>query len=405
MFKFVFDRRNDSRPWPNLAPQQANPHASYVGLGDSYPWIAPCRLLLYCADHSYPVSITYMDEPIPEGAWYPVGIAWFDHTLDYFALMSAEVRTYLRTGQLRVLFYYHEGDNPEHEQARLDSLCTVHNLPRDCYRFVTGNTAADRVDRFVYFADHELFYWRNAVRWNDRSQPGCHYHDRVRSRRYTALNRFHKWWRATIMTDLTLHRQIITNRNAYWSYAGIDMGDQYHDNPIQLEAFSGLAEAVREFLLYTPYQCDEQNTDEHNEHWRLVPEHYDDAYVNLVFETFFDADSSGGAFVSEKTFKPIRHAQPFLIFGTVNTLATLRRLGYNTYDDYMDTTYDHIVDNTERYCAVRGTLEQLDAQDLHAWYVRCRPAIEHNQQLFLASKYDRLADLACKLAYVPERAV
>jgi hypothetical protein len=397
MFKFVFDRRNDSRPYPNLAPWADDPHSSYGGLGDSYPYIAPCRLLLYAHDHDYPVSISYMDEPIPDNAYYPVGIAWFDFSLDYFGLMSPEVRTYLRTGQLRVLFYYHEGDNPEHEQARLNALCTQHDLPTTCYRFVSGNTACEALENFVYFADHELFYWRNAVRWNDRSQPGCSYHTRPRSRKFTALNRFHKWWRATIMSDLTLHRQLLTNRNSYWSYNGLDMGDQYHDNPIRIDEFAGLADSIKEFLLYTPYRCDELTADEHNQHWTLVPEHYDDAYCNLVFETFFDADTSGGAFISEKTFKPIRHAQPFVVFGTVDTLATLRRLGYRTFDHVIDNGYDSELDNTERYIRLRHTIEQLNAQDLHELYIRCREDIIHNQELFLASKYARLEELAMHL--------
>lgn len=394
MFKFVFDRRNDARPYPNLAPWVDDPHDSYGGMGDSYPWIAPCRLLLYSTDHSYPVSISYTDEPIPPGAWYPVGIAWFDFGLDYFELMSAEVRTYLRTGQLRVLFYYHEGDNPLHEQARLDALCRLHVLPVNCYCFVTGNTQADSVDRFVYFADHELFYWRNSVKWNDRSQPGCHYHTRPRSKRYTALNRFHKWWRATIMADLTEHRPILNRANSYWSYNGVDMGDQYTDNPIELSCFEGLESTLTQFLRRVPHRCDELTSDEHNQHWTLVAEHYDDAYCNLVFETFFDADGSGSAFLSEKTFKPIRHAQPFVIFGTAGTLATLRRLGYRTFDSCIDNGYDTITDNTLRYQAARHALQQLDDQDLHAWYVSCRADIVHNQELFLSSKYPRLAALA-----------
>jgi hypothetical protein len=91
MFNFVFDRRNDSRPYPNLAPMMDNPHDSYHGMGDTWPYIAPCRLLLYCQDHQYPVNISYVDEPLPENAWYPIGLAWFDLAclgLAWFALSS-----------------------------------------------------------------------------------------------------------------------------------------------------------------------------------------------------------------------------------------------------------------------------------------------------------------------------
>jgi len=396
MFKFVFDRRNDSRPYPNLAPMQDNPHDSYSGMGDTYPYIVPCRLLYYAHDHQYPIEIHYTDQPIPTNAYYPVGIGWFDFSLDYFALMSAEIRTYLRVRQLKVLFYYHEGDNPAHQKTRLDQLCDRHCLPLDCYCVVSGNTACGDLNNFVYFADHELFYWRNAVKWNDHSRPGCSYHTRVRSRRFTALNRFHKWWRATIMADLVIHRPLL-DRRSYWSYNNVDLGDQYQDNPIQLDAFSDLKTALDVFLEHAPYTCDELTTEQHNQHWSLVPEHFDDSYVHLVFETFFDADGSGGAFISEKCFKPIRHAQPFVIAGTPYTLRVLRDLGYRTFDHVLDNSYDHEPDNTQRYIKLRNTLDQLNQQDLHKWYMQCREDIIHNQELFLSSKYNRLEQLAKNL--------
>lgn len=396
MFNFVFDRRNDSRPYPNLAPMQDNPHESYTGLGDTYPYIVPCRLLYYAQDHNYPIQIYYTDQAFPTNCYYPVGIGWFDFSQDYFAMMGEEIRTYLRIGQLRVLFYYHEGDNPVHEQARLDALCAQHCLPIDCYRFVSGNTACKKLDRFVYFVDHELFYWRNSVKWNDHDMPGCSYHTRPRERKFTALNRFHKWWRATIMADLVTHRPLL-DQHSYWSYNNVDMGDLPQDNPIQLDHFPGLAHSMTQFLKTAPYTCDQLNATEHNQHWRLVPDHFDNSYVHLVFETFFDADGSGGAFLSEKTFKPIRHAQPFVVFGTPHTLHILRELGYRTFDQMIENSYDDELDNTQRYEQLRNTMQQLNQQDLHQLYIQCREDIVHNQELFLASKYSRLDQLAKNL--------
>jgi len=394
MFNFVFDRRNDSRPYPNLAPMMDNPHDSYHGMGDTWPYIAPCRLLLYCQDHQYPVNISYVDEPLPENAWYPIGLAWFDYSQDYFAQLSVQVLEWLKKRKLKILFYYHEGDNPLKEKDRLDQLCAQHELPTDCYRFVSGNTQAENIKGFVYFPDHELFYWRNAVKWNDRSMPGCSYHNRPRTHRYTALNRLHKWWRATIMADL--RRQDLLN-NSHWSYNNIDMGDLAEDNPIEIDSIVGLRESLREFLKYAPHSCDQLTEQEHNSHWTLVPEHYDDAYCNLVFETLYDAEQSGGAFISEKTFKPIRHAQPFIIFGTAHSLKTLKQLGYRTFDHVLDNSYDCEVNNTQRYLKTLETLKTLDQQDLHAWYVSCRDDILHNQQVFLSSKFDRLNTLEEKL--------
>ena len=201
MFNFVFDRQELRRPYPNLAePMDAS--NGYHGMGDTYPWIAPCRIMLYAQDHNYRVNVSYITDPMPERALYPVGLAFFDFNIDYFSMMSDRVREMLRSKQMRVLFYYHEGDNPAHEKTRLDDLCRGHELPTDCYVFVSGNTIADTIPGFVYFPDHELFYWRNGVEWNRRIMPGCQSHSQMRSCEFTLLSRIHKWWRATIVAHL-----------------------------------------------------------------------------------------------------------------------------------------------------------------------------------------------------------
>lgn len=393
MFNFVFDFEHLGRPYPNLAPMM-DASNGYHGMGNTYPYIIPCRLLYFCQDHGYPMTVTYVDQPIPNNAYYPVGIGWFDFTQDYFAQMSKQVHTLLREKKLRVLFYYHEGDNPQHEKTRLDELCYLHQFPLDCYRFISGNTACATIPNFVYFPDHELFYWRNGVVWNNRVQPGCVVHNNVRSRDFTLLSRVHKWWRSTVVSYL--HKERLLD-NSYWSYGNQYMGDLYTDNPIQIHAFPGLKEYMDSFLENSPYACDTLTPDEHNSHWTLVPEHFEDSYCHLVLETFFDADGSGGAFLTEKTFKPIRHGQPFVIFGTAHSLATLRKLGYKTYDAYIDNIYDTVVDNTERFVKLINTVNKLSQQDLHAWSTQLAEDARYNQQLFVGSKYNRLAQLATDL--------
>ena len=104
MFNFVFDRCNTDRPYPNLAPMMENPHESYHGMGDTWPFIGPCRLLYYAQDHGYPCAISYLDQPIPDGAWYPVGLGFFHFEIDYFDMMSDRVKDLLRSRDLRALF-------------------------------------------------------------------------------------------------------------------------------------------------------------------------------------------------------------------------------------------------------------------------------------------------------------
>lgn len=393
MFNFVFERKHLGRPYPNLAPMM-DASNGYHGMGDDYPWIQPCRLVYYCQDHNYPLNISYINDPISENAFFPVGISWFDFSLDYFSLMSERVIELLKQQSMRVLFYYHEGDNPAHEKQRLDQLAKEHNLPVNCYVFVSGNTACETLDNFVYFPDHELFYWRNGVVWNDRPQPGCCVHTEPREKQFTLLSRVHKWWRATVIGYF--HQQHMLN-NSYWSYGVEDIGDQECDNPIEIDQFPKLRSYVQDFLSNAPYTCDDLNSEQHNQHWNLVAEHYENSYCNLVLETFFDADGSGGAFLTEKTFKPIRHGQPFVVFGTPHTLTTLRRLGYRTYDQWIDNNYDKETNNTERFIQLISTVNKLSTLDLHQWSKQIANDAEYNQRLFVESKFNRLEQLATNL--------
>lgn len=388
MLNLVYDRCVLGRPYPNLAPL-IDASNGYHGLGDEYPWIAPLRLYYYAQDHGLSITINYIDQPLPTPAFYPVGISWFDFSLDFFALMSDRVRDLLRQGLIQVLFYYHEGDNPAQQKQRLDSLCSQHNLPTTCYWFVSGNTSANDIEQFVYFADHELFYWRNAVVWNDIPQIGCEPHSFARNRDFTLLSRVHKWWRSTVTSYLYREQML---GNSYWSYGNVDIGDQFQDNPIQLAAFSGLQDYMQDFLNNGPYRCDTMNHEQHNSHWMFVPEHYADSYCHLVLETFFDADGSNRCFISEKVFKPIRHGQPFVVFGTPYTLKTLRQLGYRTFDNHIDNSYDEIEDNTERFKRVVSSVKQIKQLNLHQWYCGMLDDLEYNRTRFISSE-DKLKKL------------
>jgi hypothetical protein len=94
VFNFVFEREHLGRPYPNLAPMM-DASNGYHGMGDDWPFITPCRLVYYSHDHDYPCQISYTDEPIPDHAWYPVGLGFFHFEIDYFAMMSNHVQDLL----------------------------------------------------------------------------------------------------------------------------------------------------------------------------------------------------------------------------------------------------------------------------------------------------------------------
>lgn len=388
-FNFVCDRMVKGKAYPALACHTAEPYTpAWREFVHHWPNTVPCELHEHCATHNFPYHIQTIKEPYHWKDFYTIGLGFFNFDVDYFKLLHADVQRELQQLNLRVLFYYHEGDNPYHIKQRLDDLCVQHNLSTDCYRFVSGNTAADAIENFVWFPDHELLYWhrnRNIV------PPAINLDSRPYD--FTLLSRTHKWWRATVVTDL--HRQQILERSQ-WSYNTVDIGDQEQDNPIEIDSFDRLRNDVHDFLSQAPYTCDSLSAEEHNDHHQIETQHYTNSYFNIVLETHFDADGSGGAFLTEKTFKPIKYAQPFVIVGAPGSLEALRQLGYRTFDHAIDNTYDTIQDNTKRWIAVKSTIEQIK-QNPAEYFAKCHDDIVHNQQLFLSSKYTRLNRLLERL--------
>ncbi|NBP04579.1 MAG: hypothetical protein EBU90_31755, partial [Proteobacteria bacterium] len=162
-----------------------------------------------------------------------------------------------------------------------------------------------------------------------------------------------------------------------WSYGTVDVGDRFEDNPIEIDHDPGLREYVADFMSHAPYVCDDMTQDQQNDHHLTEYGHYTQSYCNIVLETHFDADQSGGAFLTEKTFKPIKHGQPFVIVGTPGSLAALRSLGYRTFDHVIDNSYDSETDNTQRWIKIKSAIAKIKSQNMQTWFDSCKDDVEH----------------------------
>jgi hypothetical protein len=383
----VADQVVKGRIYPSLAQHQARPYTqAWREFGSHFPYTIPLRLQEYCDHHQVGINIHSITDKLPDNTFYPVGLSFFDFGIDYFTLLPSAVFTAVYHSQIRVLFYYHEGDNPHRIKQRLDQLAAQVKLPQDCYVFVSANTAAKDIPGFVYFTDFELWYYQRNV-----DVAACTVHDQLRDRDFTVLNRLHKSWRATAMADLLRHGVL---SNSYWSYC--ESGELDADNPIEIDSITGLTDATQQFLASAPYVSDELDQHQRNDHSHIEPKYYVNSYCNIVMETHFDADQSGGTFLTEKTFKPIKHGQMFFVAGPAGSLQALRDLGYRTFDSVLDTTYDRIADNTQRWQKLCDAIQQSQHR-LADRFAAAQADIEHNQQLFLSNKADRLNTLITQL--------
>ena len=389
-FNFVADSIIKNKAYPALATWKADPWTrDWSKFCGEWPYTVPVNLHDHCGQHHYPYQLYTLDN-FPPGSYYTIAPVFFHFDLDYISLLPERVKQHLLNQDLKLLFYYDEADNPYKIKQRLDQLCTQHQLPLDCYQFISANTAADQIENFASFVADELLYWAR-----NRPVTATPIHQNQRARDFTVLSRTHKWWRATVMTDLHTRGLL---ENSFWSYnTNIGIDDVMSNNPINSGGIFDYY--VDKFFAGGPYTCDMMSDLDHNDHSKLVSTHYTESYCSIVLETHIDADQSGGSFLTEKTFKAIKHGHPFIIVGTAGSLAQLKCLGYRTFDHAIDPSYDSIADTTKRWLRIVEIITDLKSQDLHAWFEQCRADVEYNQQLFLESKYNRLNTLHDKLLH------
>jgi len=115
------------------------------------------------------------------------------------------------------------------------------------------------------------------------------------------------------------------------------------------------------------------------------------SFLNIVTETLYDNDS---LFISEKTYKPIYLCQPFIVFGNPFTLNKLHELGYKTFSNWWDESYDTETDLKKRFnkiVKVMETISELNLDELKELKNEMQDVIVHNYLNFF--KNNEIEDL------------
>jgi hypothetical protein len=382
MVKFCIDRIVDSKAYPNGAKLEAKPFTpEWRKFSVNWPYSEPFHFLEYLNLNHIPYQLVEWTQADRQSI-YPISISFFDFGVNWFEVIPVMIREKLRTKSLTLCFFYSEGDNPERIQAHIEAQAITHDIKPEMIQFVSANSSAANIERFHHFVDDECLYQHR------NTDLPVEFHTQLRNKKFTALVRTHKWWRATTMARIWSQG---FHKDGYFSYnRDLSVDDKEEDNPIEIDSFENLRSNTYDFLKRCPFKSDNLNSDEHNLYATTVREHFEDSYLNVVIETHMDVDQSGGVFLTEKTFKPIKNCQPFIIFGAKGSIQQLRNMGYRTFDHVIDHSYDNIENTTERWDAACQEFERLMTVDLYQAYVSCKDDLLWNQQLFLAPKADRL---------------
>lgn len=132
------------------------------------------------------------------------------------------------------------------------------------------------------------------------------------------------------------------------------------------------------------FDCKQNNTADYVSYIeRILDDVYESTWVSVITESsYFDYEDT--VFISEKTFKAIACMHPFIIVGSQYSLKYLRKLGYKTFDGFIDESYDTLPDN-KRFAAIMHSLRKIKKiKNKLYWYQSMRKILEHNHALFLS---------------------
>lgn len=105
--------------------------------------------------------------------------------------------------------------------------------------------------------------------------------------------------------------------------------------------------------------------------------HYEAEWYNrtnftVIVETYQD---QAGVFLTEKTFKPIMYGHPFILYGQPRSLEYLKTLGFKTFNDIFDESYDTITDTNKRHQKIIEAIQKKPT-------AHCKEIVQHNFKLF-----------------------
>lgn len=108
--------------------------------------------------------------------------------------------------------------------------------------------------------------------------------------------------------------------------------------------------------------------------------HHRTTFVNIVNEYNYTIDS---AIITSETLHTILNCQPFIINGAPGTLKALKQLGFKTFSDFWDESYDDEISLDRRLEKIISILNMLRGKDLTAIRTEMQSILEHNYDKFI----------------------
>lgn len=297
-----------------------------------------------------------------------------------YLLIDVGHESVIRDNVISMMHDYFKGENiPLNKVILQTGNVNGKELYQDyCYR---NNIASDAGMKISCF---EHFEWRASayLTQSKNARPQNINYGNIQ-KTFLCLNRNYRWHRINLF--LLWHRfDLIDSSHFSMNEKCINSGKLWKDlvDLNLIKRFSFTPEHINLIQDVLPIKFDDLT-----EAWPMAQlfgetDHlYDSSLISVVTETNYESED---IFNTEKIFKPIAHRHPFIMVGPYKTLEKLKSMGYKTFSDFWDESYDDIEDPEERLVKIVELCREIDkwsTEEKKIFFYKVMSVTKHNYEL------------------------
>lgn len=220
--------------------------------------------------------------------------------------------------------------------------------------------------------------------WQKYSYNATPAQDQSRTYRISCMNKVARYHR--------IENFIKLRRRPYFDQLLFNMWYHYDKKTIKRQTVRKFynEQIIKEFESLLPEQPGLLHDDAH----RIDLPAWTDSYTNLVTETSVYDNT---VFVSEKTWKPFMSGQFGLWLSNPGTVAHLRSLGFDLFDDvFFDHSYDKETNLNHRIDMIHATIDRFMTMDTEQIWKATLPRRQANVDRFYSQDLENLLTAQCE---------
>jgi hypothetical protein len=266
----------------------------------------------------------------------------------------------------------------------LDNLCKKYNFSKKSVIMVTSNMiASEKYDKLVKnntisdsFLIYPYSYFGNSIWFHNGYKlnmytkksmrdvfESCLYLNRnvKKVRHFLNFNRVPKLHRVALFGEFKTNEKLkntsittlgkVNNNNPreYHTLMSSFIDDDYKHSKDRVLSFFENYDATKHAIYDEPDL-------ENNKASVFNKIAHTESFLNIVSESLIENDT---IFFSEKIYKPIFAAQPFIMFGNPNSIKMLQKMGFKTFGKWWDESYDEETQFSKRMEKIVDVLEEI----------------------------------------------